>query len=92
MGVRLLPPPRLYRSELASRESRRETLLLVELDTMGERDEDGEIRRQERKEDSRASKERGTESLENAINCQECMTSHLFAICTMNLKVPSPLT
>lgn len=32
MGVKLLPP-RLYRSELANRESLRDTLLLVELDT-----------------------------------------------------------
>lgn len=32
MGVRLLPP-RLYRSELANRESLRDTLLLVELET-----------------------------------------------------------
>lgn len=32
MGVKLLPP-RLYRSELASRESLRDTLLLVGLDT-----------------------------------------------------------
>lgn len=33
MGVKLLPP-RLYRSELASKESLRDTLLLVELDTV----------------------------------------------------------
>lgn len=32
MGVRLLPP-RLYRSEVANRESRLDTLLLLELDT-----------------------------------------------------------
>lgn len=32
MGVKLLPP-RLYKSELANRESLRDTLLLVELDT-----------------------------------------------------------
>lgn len=36
MGVKLLPA-RLYRSEVASRESLRETLLLVELDTARER-------------------------------------------------------
>lgn len=34
MGVKLLPP-RLYKSELANRESLRDTLLLVELDTAG---------------------------------------------------------
>lgn len=33
MGVRLLPP-RLYKSELANRESLRDMLLLVELDTV----------------------------------------------------------
>ena len=33
MGVRLLPP-RLYRSELANRESLRDTLLELELDTV----------------------------------------------------------
>lgn len=32
MGVKLLPP-RLYKSELANRESRRDTLLLFELET-----------------------------------------------------------
>ena len=38
MGVRLLPP-RLYRSELANRESLRDTLLELELDTAdGRRD------------------------------------------------------
>lgn len=35
MGVRLLPPPRLYRSELGSRDSRRDALLLLELPTEG---------------------------------------------------------
>lgn len=38
MGVKLLPP-RLYKSELAKRESLRDTLLLVELDTAGKRKE-----------------------------------------------------
>lgn len=33
MGVKLLPP-RLYKSELANSESLRDTLLLVELDTV----------------------------------------------------------
>lgn len=33
MGVKLLPP-RLYKSELANRESLRDMLLLVELDTV----------------------------------------------------------
>lgn len=36
MGVRALPP-RLYGSELANRESRRDTLLLLELDTVGDK-------------------------------------------------------
>ena len=35
MGVKLLPP-RLYKSELANSESLRDTLLLVELDTVEE--------------------------------------------------------
>jgi len=44
MGVKLLPP-RLYRSELASRESLRDTLLLVELDTARKRVEN-QLRRE----------------------------------------------
>jgi len=48
MGVRLLPPPRLYRSELAKSESRRVALLLVELDTAGVQEWEGQRREQDK--------------------------------------------
>lgn len=48
MGVKLLPP-RLYRSELANRESLRDMLLLVELDTVWRKEKEKKRKKKDKR-------------------------------------------
>lgn len=77
MGVRLLPPPRLYRSELGSRESRRDPLLLLELPTAGREQRTKEKRedREGRKEGRRRDKSEEEKKLKEPLTGNICKQS-----------------